>query len=156
MPHPDHPGDDRIEPTADTNDAGVAEAFATTGRIIGPASSVVLYVDATNTVGTIKIGVYADSGSGHQGRRAVARFDLGIRPRRQQHAHQWYIVGFRGHQNRSFGKTLGGVCPSATWIVTGHGKPASTVWSPMRRRPAAWRGCPTSGKRSPSTRIIWR
>ena len=57
-------GDQNVQGTVDSNAAGLAQAWQTTGAASGTLSSLALYVDSTSTASQIAVGLYSDSG-GH-------------------------------------------------------------------------------------------
>jgi hypothetical protein len=59
-------GDQTIEANADSNVAGVAEAFKTTAAASGTVAKLTVWVDTGSTATTLAAGLYADSG-GHPG-----------------------------------------------------------------------------------------
>jgi hypothetical protein len=59
-------GDQTVEPTADNNKSGLAEAFPFTGHINGTARSINVYLDSHSTASTVLAAIYADS-SGQPG-----------------------------------------------------------------------------------------
>jgi hypothetical protein len=59
-------GDQQVQPDKDSNQAGRAEAFATTASASGTLTGLTVYVDATSTATSLIAGLYADSG-GHPG-----------------------------------------------------------------------------------------
>ncbi len=59
-------GDQVVEPTADFNAAGLAEAFKTSSANSGTVRKVTLYVDTGSTATKLIVGVYGDNG-GHPG-----------------------------------------------------------------------------------------
>ena len=59
-------GDQVVEPTADFNAAGLAEAFKTSSANSGTLRKVTLYVDTGSTATKLMVGVYSDN-AGHPG-----------------------------------------------------------------------------------------
>jgi hypothetical protein len=59
-------GDQTLESSGDSNPLGQAEAFQTTATATGNLSSLSVYLDSSNSVAQLTIGLYADSG-GHPG-----------------------------------------------------------------------------------------
>ncbi|MDX6667051.1 MAG: hypothetical protein QOK04_431, partial [Solirubrobacteraceae bacterium] len=55
-------GDQAIEPGADSNSMGMAEAFQTTAAATGTVSSMSVYLDTGSTAGRVVIGLYTDGG----------------------------------------------------------------------------------------------
>jgi len=54
-------GSDSVQPSNDTNPAGMAEAFLSVAGATGTSSTLTLYIDGTNTATTVLVGVYADA-----------------------------------------------------------------------------------------------
>jgi len=54
-------GDQAVEPGADSNPAGSAEAFKTTASASGTVATLSVYVDTGSTAGTLVAGLYADA-----------------------------------------------------------------------------------------------
>ena len=59
-------GDQMVEPKADSNPAGVAEAFQTTAAATGSVAKLTVYVDTGSTATSLTAGLYADN-AGHPG-----------------------------------------------------------------------------------------
>lgn len=59
-------GDQSVEAKTDSNVAGVAEAFKTTGSATGTLNSIAVYVDPLSAATAVTAGVYTDA-SGHPG-----------------------------------------------------------------------------------------
>jgi hypothetical protein len=59
-------GDQTVEPKADSNAAGLAEAFQTTAVTTGSVANLNVYVDTPSTATSVVAGIYADK-SGHPG-----------------------------------------------------------------------------------------
>lgn len=59
-------GSAAVQPVADSNSAGSAEAFAATASASGSVSQVSVYVDIGNTAATMVVGIYDDD-NGHPG-----------------------------------------------------------------------------------------
>ena len=59
-------GDQTVEPKADNNPAGVAEAFQTTAATTGSVAKLTVYVDTGSTATSLTAGLYTDN-AGHPG-----------------------------------------------------------------------------------------
>jgi hypothetical protein len=59
-------GSAAVQPVADSNAAGSAEAFAATASASGSVSQISVYIDVGNTAATIAVGIYDDN-DGHPG-----------------------------------------------------------------------------------------
>jgi hypothetical protein len=56
-------GDQRIEQNRDSNPAGLAEAFQYVATAGGTATRLTIYIESTNTAGTVVVGLYTNTGS---------------------------------------------------------------------------------------------
>jgi hypothetical protein len=58
-----------VQPKADSNTAGVAEAFKTSTASTGTVSNIRVFVDAGSTASSLVVGLYSNSGTNHPGTR---------------------------------------------------------------------------------------
>jgi Ca2+-binding RTX toxin-like protein len=62
-------GSQSVQPKADSNTAGVAEAFKTSTASTGTVSNIRVFVDAGSTASSLVVGLYSNSGTNHPGTR---------------------------------------------------------------------------------------